>query len=159
MDINVLTFFLSMILMLNIISSVFLATIFVIKYIKRGSIIIEEQIESDSNIDSVKYFVTLKNSRKKQVLVKDFGVMIKLYKVPLLSYHFPSLEQGSLEVLAQDNVKMDLSYLMDRKLADELNGKVRFYYEDAFSQRYVFKSKLLKKYIKLQNKNNKKNIV
>ena len=154
MDINVLTFFLTIVLILVIVLMVLLSTLFIIRYIKRGSIIIEEQIESDSNIDSIKYFVTLKNTRKKQVVIKDFGVTIKLYNVPLLQYQFPMLEHGSLEILSQDNVKMNLSYLIDCKLADELNGKVKFYYEDAFSQKYVFKSKLLKKYIKLKNKKN-----
>ncbi len=152
MEFELLNLFLSLITLLVIISIIILSLILIIKYLKSGNIIVEEHIETNSNINDIKYFVTLKNIKKKQTIVKDFGILIDLYKIPLLKKKIPTIEQYGLEIVSRDTIKIDLSDLIESKINEYINKKIYFYYEDSLSRKFTFKSKLLKKYFKIVKK-------
>lgn len=154
MEFELLNLFLSLLTILITISFVTLLFILLIKFLKAGNIIIEEHIETNSDINDIKYFITLKNIKKKQTIVKDFGILVDLYKIPLLKKKLPNIEQYGLEIIPRDTIKVELSDLVNSKIIEYINKKVYFYYEDSLSRKYTFKSKLLKKYFRILKKDN-----
>ena len=150
MDTNLINLITLFIVIFICVISIILAIVLIMKVINKGDVVIQEIIESSSEIDNIKYYIILKNTKNRGVTVRDFGVLVSPYKVPLLKTHFPLLEQGNLEIMSKDIVKVDLSYLISSKALQYAKGKVSYYYEDAYANSYVFKSKLLKKYCKIK---------
>ena len=158
MNYRFLSILFAALLIMFLLSLIILLTVFLVRVFK-NHIEVNELIETDKNINSIRYIVTLKNSKNKNIHIKDFGVIVKPYKITLKHEHFPLLENSNLEIKSNNIINLDMTYLINSKIIKGERNKVYFYYEDAFSERHVFKSKMLKRFIKIQNRMMKKTVM
>ncbi len=144
---------LSLILTIFIIVLSFFFLLFLILLIQRmlhsGRLVINEQIDTDIFKKETHYIVTLRNTRGKGTFIKNYGLMVHPYHVPLA--HPSMTEQASIEIAPHAEMSIDLSNLVHSSLLKQHHGKLYFYYEDGFSIRHLKKTKLWKKFLKIVN--------